>query len=258
MNVDLKILKEITPGHLVLVCGLPGTAYIGKLSIDYLVTQLKAEMIGEVYSKHFPPYVIIKEDGLVELLRNELYHFNESPERDIVFLSGNSQAYSPEGQYEIADAILDWAIGKGVKRVYSVAALVTDREFETPNVFCTATTAALLEEAKTLGVLPLDHGIIGGENGIILGLAKKKNIDGVCLLAETHGYQTPTGEYVIDPRAAKAALNVLTSFLKLKVNMEPMEKQVVQMDEAIAKLVEIERRVRQEMTAAAKKPSYVT
>jgi uncharacterized protein len=258
MSVDLKILKEITPSQLILVCGLPGTAYIGKLSVDYLVQQLKAEMIGEVYSKHFPPYVIIKEDGLVELLRNELYHFNENSERDIVFLSGNSQAYSPEGQYEVADAILDWAISKGVTRVYSVAALVTDRQFETPNVFCTATTAALLEEAKALGVLPLDHGIIGGENGIILGLAKKKNIEGVCLLAETHGYQTPTGEYVIDPRAAKAALNVLTSLLKLKVSMEAMEKQVAQMDEAIAKLVEIERRVREEMTAAAKKPSYVT
>ncbi len=258
MNVDLRILKEITPSQLVLVCGLPGTAYIGKLSVDYLVQQLKAEMIGEVYSKHFPPYVIIKEDGLIELLRNELHHFNENSERDIVFLSGNSQAYSPEGQYELADAILDWAIGKGVKRVYSVAALVTDRQFETPNVYCTATTAALLEEAKALGVQPLDHGIIGGENGIILGLAKKKNIEGVCLLAETHGYQTPTGEYVIDPRAAKAALNILSCFLKLKISMEAMEKQVAQMDEAIAKLVEIERRVREEMTAAAKKPSYVT
>jgi uncharacterized protein (TIGR00162 family) len=258
MNVDLKILKEIAPSQMVLVCGLPGTAYIGKLTVDYLIQQLKAELIGEVYSKHFPPYVIIREDGLVELLRNELHKFGEGSERDIVFLSGNSQAFSPEGQYEVADAILEWAIGKNVKRVYSVAALVTDRPFETPNVYCTATSLELLQEMKALDAQPLDHGIVGGENGIIMGLAKKKNIEGACLMAETHGYQTPTGEYVLDPRAAQAALNVLTSILKLKVDMEPMEKQVVQMDEAIAKLVEIERRVREEMTGAAKKPSYVT
>jgi proteasome assembly chaperone (PAC2) family protein len=116
----------------------------------------------------------------------------------------------------------------------------------------------LLEEAKAHGAQLLDNGVIGGENGIITGLAKKRNVEGACLLAETHGYQTPTGEYVIDPRAAKAALKVLTSMLNLKVDMEPMEKQVVQMDEAIAKLVEIERRIQKEMAVSGKKPAYVT
>jgi len=258
MDVEIKVLKEFTPTQLTLICGLPGIAYIGKLSVDYLVQQLKAELVGEIYSKHFPPYVIIKEDGLVELLRNELFHFKDDTGRDIVFLSGNSQAFSPEGQYEVADKVLDWAIEKGVKKVFSIAALVTDAPFETPSVHFTATTATLLEEIKSRGVQLMDHGIIGGENGIIMGLAKKKDIDGVCLMAETHGYQAPTGEYVIDPKAAKAALNVLTSILNLKVNMEPMEKQAIQMDEAIAKMSEIERRVREEMARSGKKPSYVT
>ncbi len=69
MNVEIKMLKEFTPSQLILICGLPGTAYIGKLSVDYLIQQLKAELVGEVYSKYFPPFVVIKEDGLVELLR---------------------------------------------------------------------------------------------------------------------------------------------------------------------------------------------
>ena len=258
MNVEIKMLKEFAPSQLILICGLPGTAYIGKLSVDYLIQQLKAELVGEVYSKYFPPFVVIKEDGLVELLRNELHQFKSESGRTIVFLSGNSQAYSPEGQYEIAEAVLEWAINNGVQRIYSVAAYVTERTFEAPNVYCTTTTLALREEAKVHGAQLLDNGIIGGENGIITGLAKKKNVEGVCLLAETHGYLTSTGEYVIDPRAAKAALKVLTSMLNLKVDMEPMEKQVVQMDEAIAKLVEIERRIREEMTASGKKPAYVT
>ncbi len=258
MNVEIKNLKEFAPSQLILICGLPGTAYIGKLAVDYLIQQLKAEMIGEVYSKYFPPFVVIKEDGLVELLRNELYQFKDESGRTIVFLAGNSQAYSPEGQYEIAEAVLEWAINHNLQRVYSVAAYVTERPFEAPNVYCTTTTLALLEEAKVNGAQLLDNGIIGGENGIITGLAKKKNVEGVCLLAETHGYQTSTGEYVIDPRAAKAALKVLTSMLTLKVDMEPMEKQVVQMDEAIAKMVEIERRIREEMAASGKKPAYVT
>ena len=153
---------------------------------------------------------------------------------------------------------MDWAIKNGVQRVYSIAAYITERPFEEPNVYCTATTLALLEEAKAQSAQFLNDGVIGGENGIITGLAKKKNVEAACLLAETHGYQTPTGEYVIDPRAAKAALKVLTSMLNLKVDMEPMDKQVAQMDETIAKLIEIERRIREQMAGSGKKPAYVT
>ena len=258
MNAEIKILKPFKPSELTLVVGLPGMAYIGKLSIDYLIQQLKAELIAEVYSKHFPPFVIIKEDGLVELMHNELHSFRDETGKDIVFLSGNSQAFSPEGQYELSEKVLDWAIENGVKRVYSIAALVTDRQFDVPNVHATATSPTMLEEAKSRGAQPMDHGIIGGENGLILGLARKKNIEGTCLLAETHGYQAPTGEYVIDPRAAKAALNVLTQILNVKVDMGPMEKEAIEMDEAFAKMAEIERRVREEMAQSGKKPSYVT
>ncbi len=258
MNAEIKILKTIQPQGLTLVVGLPGIAYIGKLAVDYLITQLKADLFGEVYSKHFPPYVIIKEDGLVELLRNELHVYRTEAGTDLVFLSGNAQAFSPEGQYEVSERVLDWAIENGVKRVYSVAALVTDRQFDTPKVHVTATSAALLEEAKAKGAEPLEHGIIGGENGLVLGLAKKKGLEGACLLTETHGYQAPTGEYVIDPRAAKAAIGVLTQILSVKVDMEPMEKQAIEMDEAFAKMAEIERRVRDEMSQQGKRPSYVT
>ncbi len=37
-----------------------------------------------------------------------------------------------------------------------------------------------------------------------------------------------------------------------------MEKQAIEMDEAFAKMAEIERRVREEMTQSGKRPSYVT
>ena len=145
-----------------------------------------------------------------------------------------------------------------MKRVISIAALVTDRPFDVPSVYCTTTSLILLEELKGLGVQPLEQGIIGGENGLIIGLAKKKNIEGVCLLTETHGYQTPNGEYVVDPRTAPATLKVLTQLLNLKVGMEPMEKGIAEMDEAFVKMADIERRMREEMQQTSKKPSYVT
>ena len=99
MNVEIKTLKDYDPKEFILVSGLPGIAYIGKLSVEYLVQQLKAELIAEIYSKYFPPYTLVKKDGVVELLKNELFRFSNTT-KNFVFLSGNAQAYSPEGQFE--------------------------------------------------------------------------------------------------------------------------------------------------------------
>jgi uncharacterized protein (TIGR00162 family) len=258
MNVEIKFLKKFVTKEFTLVSGLPGIAYIGKLSVDYLIQQLKAELVAEVYSKYFPPYVLIRKDGLVELLRNELYFLKDETAGDIVFFSGNSQAFSPEGQYEMAEALLDWAAANGLKKVFSLAAYVTDRTFETPNVYGTATNSESLEEVKKLGVVPLEQGVISGENGLIMGLAKKRNVEAVCLLGETRGYQTPTGQYIIDAKASKAVLNLLTSALNLKVDMKPLDNQAREMDEIIAKMAEVEQRIKEELSETSKKPSYVT
>jgi len=258
MKAEIKILKKIESKAFVLVSGLPGIAYIGKLSVDYLVQQLKAELVGEVYSKYFPPYVLIRKNGVVELLRNELHLHRDKLAGDIVFFSGNSQAFSPEGQYEIADTLLDWAVDNGVKKVFSLAAYVTDRTFDAPRVYGTATSSELLEGLKERGVVPLAEGLISGENGLIMGLAKKRSVEAVCLLGETRGYQTPSGHYFIDAKASKAVLNMLALILNLKVDMGPLEKQAKGMDEIIARMADVERRLKEEMSASVKKPSYVT
>ncbi len=258
MNSEIKILKSVKLDGFTLVCGLPGIAHVGKIAVDYIIQQLNAELIGEIFSIHFPPYVIIKKDGLVELLRNELCCLKDDIGRFIVFLSGDTQAFSAEGQYEIMEKVLDWAIENKVRRIVSLAALVTDRPFDVPNVYCTTTSSDSLEEVKAIGVKPLDQGVIGGENGLIMGLARRRNIEGICLLTETHGYQTPTGEYLIDPRTAPATLKILTQLLKLKFDLEPIEKRVAEMDEAFARMAEVDRRMREEMQKASKKPSYVT
>ena len=258
MKAEIKILKKIESREFVLVSGLPGIAYIGKLSVDYLIQQLKAELVGEVYSNYFPPYVLIKKDGVVELLRNELHLLRNEGAVDIMFFSGNSQAFSPEGQYEIADTLLDWAVDNGVKKIFSLAAYVTRRTFNTPIVYGTATSSEALEELKKKGVVPLEQGIISGENGLIMGLAKKRGVEAVCLLGETRGYRTPAGQYFIDAKASKSVLIMLASILNLKVDMEPLEKQAKEMDDLIARMAEVERRIKEEMSESAKKPSYVT
>jgi len=257
MNVEIITLKEFNPKDFLLISGLPGIAYIGKLSVEYLVQQLKAEKIAEIYSKFFPPYTLIKKDGVVELLKNELFHFKHD-KTDFVFLSGNAQAFSPEGQFEVVEAILKWGITHGLKQIYSIAAYASDKTIKKPRVYGTSTSSGLLDEYKKLGVIPLNEGVIIGENGLIMGLAKKQNIEAVCLLGETRGYQTPTGQYLIDAKAAKEVISVLIKSLDLEVNMDPIDKQAKDMDEIITKMTEVEQHIKNQIAQNTKRPSYVT
>lgn len=259
MKVKFNLVKEIKPKESILVSGLPGIAYIGKLSVDYLIKELEAEIIGEVYSQFFPPYVLITNDGLVELLRNEIHYVNVD-KKDIFFFTGNTQAASPEGQYILADEVLSKLVDFNVKRVYSIAAFLTDRHFENPRVFGTATNQKLIKEIKEYGVIPMDKGMISGTNGLIFGLAGIKKLEGVCLLGETLGYRTATGQYLADSKAVRTVLEVLTDILGIKVDMEPLDRETERMDELITRMAEIEGRVRRETKESQEKgrTRYIT
>jgi uncharacterized protein (TIGR00162 family) len=261
MHVKLDLLQEPSAGAAILVCGLPGIAYVGKLTSEYLIQELPTELIGELHSPHFPAYVLINKDGVVELMRNELHYCKtDTPETPLFLFTGNTQAASPEGQFLIAEEVLDTAMKLGVKTVYSVAAFLSDRTFDEPKVYATATDTALLDELTAHGVVPMDEGSISGTNGLIFGLAKTKGLDGICLLGETRGYRTSTGHYLVDVKAVRAVLTVLTAILSLKVNLTPLDEQAEKMEELITKMVEVEKHVIEEMqeTEVKARTRYIT
>lgn len=260
MQVKISLIKAFKSKGSILVCGLPGIAYVGKLSVDHLIRELGAELVGNVYSRFFSPYVLIGRDGVVELLRNELYYWQDEAGRGVFFFTGNAQAASPEGQYYIVNEVLDTVVGFGVKRVYSIAAFLTRKQFEAPGVYGTATDLSLVEEMKEYGVLPMEQGSISGMNGLIFGLARMKKLEGICLLGETHGYQTSTGQYLVDAKAGKAVLKVLAEMLDVTVDMKPLEEQAEQMDLLTMKLADFEKQVKEELRKVSDRdPSrYIT
>jgi uncharacterized protein (TIGR00162 family) len=232
-------IREKTKARLtnpILICGLPGSGMVGKIAIRYLVKQLKAKKLAEMYSPHFPYYVLVDKNGDARLPRGDFYFWkNDKGENDLMFLTGDSQAQTVEGQYNIASAILDLATKHGVKTVITIGGYRKEAD-EKPKVVAASTDKKLLNKALQAKALASSEGNpIVGAAGLLLGLAKFRNMAALCLLGETRGY-------LPDPKAAKSVLEVLQSILKNEVDLDGIEEDIEQSERMVEKIRDIEKR----------------
>ena len=220
----------------ILIEGLPGLGLVGKIAIRYLVKQLKAEKFASLYSPHFPYFVLVSKKGSVRLLSGRFYYWKSKNEKsDLVFFTGDSQAQTIEGQYEVADVILEFAKAHGIKTIVSLGGFRVETE-DTPKVIAAATKPELLERAVAAGALVSGAGNpVVGTAGLLLGMAHFKHVDALCLLSETRGY-------LPDPRSAKSMLAVLVKLLGVDVDLVGLDKEITKAEQIVAKMQQIEKR----------------
>ncbi len=236
MHTVVKCLTEPKLDKPVMVCGLPGIGSVAWLAVNHLQKELNAELFAEVYSPAFSPKVWLTDDGIVKLMKGEFYFWkNTEGGSDLVLFSANEQPYSPEGQYELADAVLDLAQKFQVRQVITMGGMATDNFTDHPKVFVGGTDADLVKEVEAFGAVKLAGGAITGTNGLIFGLAKPKNMAAICLLAETPGYLS------LDANAAKSALEMSSKLLRIQVDYSALEKQAKENSEAVHKARDLSR-----------------
>lgn len=199
-----------------LVCGFPGSGYVGKLAIDHLIQELHATHLADIYASSFPPQVMIRTDGTADLMKNSIFSWQDK-ETSLLLLTGDSQPSNPDSEYALAEQILDFGAHLGVKQVFTLAAYITGVFVDKPRVFGTATDHSIVDNFGSHGVSLMDSGSITGMNGLVVGIAKLRGIKGTCLLGETSGY-------VVDAKASKAVLETLLSMIKVSVDMSNLEK----------------------------------
>jgi uncharacterized protein (TIGR00162 family) len=230
----IKELKKVDLNSPVLIEGLPGLGLVGKIAIRHLVRELKAEKFAYIYSPHFPYFVVVSKKGNVRLLRGTFYFWkNKSRKNDFVFFTGDSQAQTIEGQYEISNGILEFAEKSGVKMIVTVGGYRTEAK-DKPKVIAAATSQEFLKAAVEAGaeVKPSGSPIVGTA-GLILGLSRFKGIDALCLLAETRGY-------LPDPKSAKSVLEVLQSLFGFDAGLPGLDEEIAKADKMVARLQKIE------------------
>ena len=233
-------IVEITKAELknpILIEGLPGLGMVGRIAVRFLSKQLGAERWAFLYSPHFPYYVVVNKKGDARLLRAEFrfWHNNKGGESDVVFLSGDSQAQTIEGQYEVADAILEFCKTHGIKTIVSLGGFRVETE-NTPRVMCAATNQELLDKALGAGAEVSKAGSpIVGTAGLLLGMAHFKDVEALCLLSETRGY-------LPDPASAKSMLSVLVKLLGVDVDLAGLDKEIAKAERIVDRMKQIEKR----------------
>ncbi|UCE37367.1 MAG: proteasome assembly chaperone family protein [Thermoplasmata archaeon] len=237
-NVIINYLQKPDINDPILIEGLPGVGNVGKLAAEHLIDQLHAEKFADLFSKHFPPQVLVGEDGVVKLVNNEL-HFVKSSNKDgfdLIILVGDYQGMTPEGQYELASKILEVAREFKVKKIFTLGGYGMGKVIEYPRVLGATTNKGLVEEMRKYGItFPKGEpgsGIVGA-SGLLLGLGVLEGIESVCLMGETSGY-------FADPKAAQAVLEVLTKILNVKVDFKQLELKAKELDYMTSKLKDLE------------------
>jgi len=236
METYIKELEKPELRSPVLIEGLPGMGMVGRITTRFLIKELGARRFAELYSPHFPYYVLVNKKGSVRLLRVEFSFWkNASGDSDLIFLTGDSQAQTIEGQYDVANKILEFAAKLGVNAIVTIGGYRQEAD-ETPKVMAISTSHALLEKALQGNAVasPAGNPIVGTA-GLLLGLAKFKKIDALCLLGETRGY-------LQDPVAAKGVLQVLQKMLKLQIDLKGLDVQIEKSKEIVTQMREIEER----------------
>ena len=218
----------------VLIEGLPGLGLVGKIAIRYLIKQLKATKFAYLYSPHFPYFVLVNKKGSVRLLRGAFYYVkNPSDQNDIILFTGDSQSQTIEGQYDIAEKMLIFARKHNVGTIVTIGGYRMEST-EKPKVIVAGTNQQILDQAINGGAVISPSGSpIVGTAGLILGLARFKQINALCLLGETRGY-------LPDPLSARSVIEVLNNMFNLNVNMAALNEEVTKADDMVTRLQKIE------------------
>ena len=124
---EINILEEVELENPIFIEALPGIGHVGKLAADHMIDELGATKFAEIFSPTFPPQVLVKDEGVIENMLNELYYIKDLGEDnlDLIILVGNTQALSPEGQYLVCKDILEYVTGFGIDRIFTLGGMAT-------------------------------------------------------------------------------------------------------------------------------------
>jgi hypothetical protein len=253
--MGIRLYKEPKLERPVLIAGWPGIGNIGIIAVDTLRQVVRAEKFGEIepWDFFYPKKVLIRNGELVDLeFPSNKFYFKRTEKVDVIFFIGEKQPTEGRGPYaegrkayQIANLVLDVALRFGCCRVYtSGAAVAPIHHTMRPKVWAVPNTEDLINEVKSYEntILMSDiegrggQGAITGLNGLLLGVAKKRGLEAICMMGEIPLYLQ--GLPFPYPKASKSVLEILTANLGIGIDLEGIDSLIEQSEREIERLYE--------------------
>src|SRR3989338_2656599 len=187
MTTEIVLKEKVKLKKPILIEGLPGVGNVGRISAGYLVNELKMKKFAELYSSDFLPLVILHE-SLTHALKCEFY-YHKGKKNDFIILTGDTQSASAKGHYMFSEAVLKFAKSMGVETIITLGGFAEGSMVEKPKVIGAVNNLSIIARYEKFGIDFKDHsvGTILGTTGLLIGLAERYNIDGLCMMGQTMG-----------------------------------------------------------------------
>lgn len=236
MKKFVNFRKEPHPQACDLIAAWPGIGNLSLIVARYLREKLQAEEIGEIEPFTFyDPIGVMVKDNIIEAPQfpeGKFYYWhNCNGKKDILFFISDEQP-TYKG-YDLANFILDIAKKFKVQRIYTFAAAIAKiHHTEQPKVWGVATNSSLINFLKEFEVVLRGRLQIAGLNGLLLGVARERGMEGICLLGEVPSYTTR----IPNPKAALAVMAVLLKVLHIEIDLAELAKIAEDSDQQMKKL----------------------
>ncbi len=225
MSWKLKVIKKVKNSkNSILIGGLPGVGNVGKLAVDFLIDDLKAEKIYEVFSPKTHNCVFVNEDNLVEMPFISIY-YKKLKNKDLFLLAGDIHPMDGSSCYDFCKEMLNFCEINNCKEIITLGGVGTKDIPKKPKVYYTGNNKKIINKyTNRKGLTPLTGQIVG-VSGLLIGMAVDSKIDGVGILAETFaqpGY--------IGTQGANEILLTLNNKLDLKLNLNRLKKEMKEIE----------------------------
>ncbi|MCW3993377.1 MAG: PAC2 family protein [Candidatus Bathyarchaeota archaeon] len=176
----------------IFVQGLPSFGNVGKIAAYLLIKFCSAKPFAELYSPSFPDYLSVNSKGICRLPR---YEFYAAPmeKNDFVIMTGDTQPSFDDvvAHYELCSEILDFLQKYDCNFIITIGGVPMSED--KAQVYVAATSPRLAAEFMEKGAVIYSKGRILGATGLMLGLAKERGLEGLCLLGTTSGFSADRG-----------------------------------------------------------------
>jgi len=220
--MEIKNIHDYKLKDIVLISSLPDMGKVGGIVTQHIIKKLDAKKAAQIFLAD-KPWVNLKE-GLVNLPTDE-YFLAVDEKNSIVIFTGENQPQEPGTVFKIANKVLDTVTQMGnIKMVISAGGYLPSENGKGDSVFGVATNSSSMDLLKSNNVKPLASEVksITWFNGVILGISKSKNIDGIGLFGEIVDAESP--QY----KAASNILKVIGKILKIEIGTKELDDKVVE------------------------------